>query len=190
MSHAKVLHAVCDNEICSISDYVGYPKLLCKILGIRSEHANTLNIDESNGDIGNVEYDVYVSKQNKNIRNIVLIDIFNEIYEKSISPLSDRLIGMYQIVVDSNPFWLMSSEDCCAEDILLYAGATENIAGLQLSDNQRRILSTLDDKAWRRILLHSYNQGILEFVFLELKNIIYPNLFTRTNWWDILSLGK
>lgn len=176
VSHAKVLHAVCDNEICSISDYVGYPTLLCKILGIRSEHANTLHIDESNGDIGNVEYDVYVSKQNKNIRNIVLIDIFNEIYEKSISPLSDRLIGMYQIVVDSNPFWLMSSEDCCAEDILLYAGATENIAGLQLSDNQRRILSTLDDKAWRRILLHSYNQGILEFVFsgIEKYNLSQP----------------
>lgn len=176
MSHAKVLHAVCDNEICSISDYVGYPTFLCKILGIRSEHANTLHIDESNGDIGNVEYDVYVSKQNKNIRNIVLIDIFNEIYEKSISPLSDRLIGMYQIVVDSNPFWLMSSEDCCAEDILLYAGATENIAGLQLSDNQRRILSMLDDKAWRRILLHSYNQGILEFVFsgIEKYNLSQP----------------
>lgn len=123
-----------------------------------------------------MEYDVYVSKQNKNIRNIVLIDIFNEIYEKSISSLSDRLIGMYQIVVDSNPFWLMSSEDCCAEDILLYAGATENIAGLQLSDNQRRILSTLDDKAWRRILLHSYNQGILEFVFsgIEKYNLSQP----------------
>lgn len=84
VSHAKVLHAVCDNEICSISDYVGYPTLLCKILGIRSEHANTLHIDESNGDIGNVEYDVYVSKQNKNIRNIVLIDIFNEVYENQL----------------------------------------------------------------------------------------------------------
>lgn len=164
VSQAKVLHAVCGNEICSISNFIGYSSFLCKIIGMKSESVEMHHIDKTNGCIGNVEYDIYISKQNNKIRNIVLIDIFNKAYEKSPGQLSDRLIGMYQIVVDSNPFWFMGSEDCSAEDILLYAGATENTAGLQLSDEQRGILLSLDDNAWRRILLHSYSQGILEFV--------------------------
>lgn len=190
VSHAKVLHAVCGNEICSISDFIGCSSLLCKIIGIKSEPVEMRHINKTNGGIGSVEYDVYISKQNNKIRNILLIDIFNKVYEKSSGQLSDRLIGMYQMVIDSNPFWFMSSEDCCAEDILLHAGATESTAGIQLSDEQRGILLSLDDNAWRRILLHSYSQGILEFVLSGTEKYNLSQPFSQEQICEIFCFGE
>lgn len=45
MSHANSFHSVCDNEVLSISDFIGFPSWVCKMLGLKSEIKETHHVD-------------------------------------------------------------------------------------------------------------------------------------------------
>lgn len=187
ISHAKALHAVFDNEISCISGFNGFPSFLCKILGLKSDNIEKYHVDKLCEDCIDVEYDIYIYKQNKKVRNIVNIDIFNTVYRTSYKPMSDKILDMYQMVLDSNPFWLMNTEECRVEDILIHAGLTRHLGNQQLSDDHRRLFASLDCEAWRKILLHSYTQGVLEHVLLGIEKYKLSQPFSKKKIIEIYS---
>ena len=77
--------------------------------------------------------------------------------------------ALYRKVIDSNPFWLMSEEDRHAENALLTVGAIQQSGNSTDSvylpiEDIRAEAEALSAEHWRRIQLHSSDQGILQAV--------------------------
>lgn len=78
--------------------------------------------------------------------------------------MTDRMMSLYQKVIDSNPFMLMRDEDFRAEDALLHSGVCYGRIYNAMSENDINYLKSFDDKAWRRLLLHAADEKILDYV--------------------------
>lgn len=187
MSHAKAFHSVCNNEVLSISDFIGFPNWLCRMLGLKSEikethHINVDIIDDNKVQLG---YDIYTAKCGKEYRHVINVEAFSHVSGKSADTMSDEMLNAYQVILDSNPFMGMDDNDCKAEDILMAAGVDINSQILKSSDNYNHLLGSLTFNSWRKILLHSMNEGILENV---LSGIKYYNLSQPLSQEDICSL--
>lgn len=78
--------------------------------------------------------------------------------------MTDRMMRLYQKVIDSNPFMLMSDADRHAEDALLHAGVCYGRLDAVMAESDMNHLKSYDDKAWRRLLLHAADEKILDLV--------------------------
>lgn len=191
VSHAKALQAVCEGEVSSISDFVGLPKCLNKAVRLKLEqNCEKHCICESNDCGEKWKYDIYSVKLNGKIRHIFNINVYGSDKDASFKIMSEKLLNMYQVVIDSNPFLLMKADDRSVEDILLHAGLVGDIKRLKLSNEFKQLLYSLSSESCRRILLHSLDEGILETVLIGLKLYNIPLPFSKEKINEIYCLPK
>lgn len=85
--------------------------------------------------------------------------IDNALITKTITPeeMARRMMALYQKVIDSNAFFLMTEEEKRAEQYLIQAG-------LSTATAENITYSQLPDTSWRRICLHAEEEGITDIV--------------------------
>ncbi|MBP5276968.1 MAG: hypothetical protein J6Z18_00540 [Prevotella sp.] len=85
--------------------------------------------------------------------------IDNALITKTITQeeMAERMTALYQKVIDSNAFFLMTDEEKRAEQYLLQVGLSA--AAAEEIDYPR-----LSDASWRRICLHAEEEGITDIV--------------------------
>ena len=76
--------------------------------------------------------------------------------------MNERYALLYQKVIDSHSFMVMSADDRKAENTLLRLGLSQDIEsqGITQEDDQR--VQKLSADSWRKILLHADEEGILQ----------------------------
>lgn len=93
----------------------------------------------------------------------------DEAGEEDIVRFSSSYSKLYRKMIDSNPFWLMSEDDCIVENGLLSLGCTIT-AGKDSADSFlpisdiREAASKLSDEHWRRIQLHCFDQEVYSYI--------------------------
>jgi len=92
------------------------------------------------------------------------------------------MLRLYNKVLDSNPFLRMTEADRMNENTLLRAGLSQGNMLHDITKKARERLFAMDDKAWRRILLHSTDEGIADIIIsgaiamqLKKKSIVIEN---------------
>lgn len=95
---------------------------------------------------------------------IGLVRIFSQVNFMSAKDMSGALIKLYRKVLDSHPFMAMTKNENKAEDLLLIAGMSNGKTVINHSGEETSILRSLDINSWRRILLHSADEDILDTV--------------------------
>ncbi len=95
---------------------------------------------------------------------VVTVKRFDITNGKTVSDMSSELLDFYSKVIDSYPFMGMSEEEIKMEDALLIQGMTENKLQYALSDDIVKMFSMMDNGSWRRIFLHSLDEGIFDYV--------------------------
>lgn len=165
ISHAKAVHSVCHDEVKSISGFIGYPRILCSLFGLRCKDVGEHHMEALGVDKSVLGYDIYITKHNETFRYVFNIDVLAKVKTISVQIMSDEMLSMYRVVLDSNPFMLMSLDECRAEDVLLFTGVNGNNKGFKMSAEDENLLKSLSSESWRKILLHSLDEGILDYVF-------------------------
>lgn len=111
--------------------------------------------------------------------------IKNPIVTRDISPeeLVLQMMALYNKVIDSNSFRLMTADEKTAENDLLRVGLAEDSLSSQLSQQQIDQLQALSNDSWRKILIHAHDEETLDVVKkgaqkiqLPLKDIDIENL--------------
>ena len=95
---------------------------------------------------------------------VVETNIFDTPVSRGAPLVADELLKLYQKAVDSAPFPMMSADELLAEDWLIMTGAADGSRQTSVPGDVLSVMNTLDGKAWRRIFLHSADQGVLDFV--------------------------
>lgn len=85
--------------------------------------------------------------------------IDNALITKTITQeeMAERMTALYQKVIDSNAFFLMTDEEKRAEQYLLQVG-------LSAAEAEEIDYPRLSDASWRRICLHAEEEGITDIV--------------------------
>ena len=92
------------------------------------------------------------------IRNsIVTNDITDE-------EMTRQMSALYRKIIDSNAWMLMSADVRDAENSLLKAGVARNESDWKPSEQQLKQVLQMDGESWRRLLIHSYEEGVQETV--------------------------
>lgn len=109
---------------------------------------------------------IYPSVQYKETWNdrVVLIPdarFTNKITEDAMNVL---YLEIYQKVLDSHSFMVMTKEDKLAENTLLRLGLSQDADSQSISREDAERVSMLSADSWRKILLHSEEEGILQEV--------------------------
>lgn len=76
--------------------------------------------------------------------------------------MSLRYQELYQKVIDSHSFMVMTSEDRLAENTLLRLGLSQDEESQAISREEAERVRTLSADSWRKILLHAEEEGILQ----------------------------
>ncbi len=95
---------------------------------------------------------------------IVTINRFDITSEFEAGDMSKELITLYRKVLDSHPFMGMTEEERHLEDALLSQGMTEKDFRKALTKEEKDILQGAGSDSWRRIFLHSKDEGIYDYV--------------------------
>ncbi len=142
--------------------------LLCKHLQTKLyqnwmlRNANALHaLDES-------EYGFYFRKKSLN-EKVVVVQNPDITGSMEMPDMVSGLTALYKKVADSSPFMLMTDMERKLEDRLVMLGLL-GILPRDLSDDEDKLRSLSAD-AWRRILLHSFDEGILDVVYSGCKNV-------------------
>ena len=104
----------------------------------------------------------------------VMIEAFNLIGDMSAKDMSEKMLALYQKVIDSVPFDRMDDNELHVEDLLVLAGAVGGDAKIHVSQEYVALIKKLDCKAWRRIFLHSSDEGILDYIRVGIKVMNVP----------------
>ena len=83
----------------------------------------------------------------------------NKITEESMNVL---YLELYQKVLDSHSFMVMSKDDKLAENTLLRLGLSQDTDSQRISQEEAERVRTLSEDSWRKILLHSEEEGVLQ----------------------------
>ena len=97
-------------------------------------------------------------------RRIAVVRPFDRVPCMSAKSMTMELLGLYQKVVDSCPFPQMTSDELKAEDELLRVGMAKGRLACGMEADVLARLSSLGGKSWRRIFLHSADEGIYGYV--------------------------
>lgn len=95
---------------------------------------------------------------------IATVGIFDRTCGKTVGNMAEELIQLYQKVTDSNPFIRMTEADRYAEDLLLMSGVSQNHRDCRITDMGKDMPDNLSNESWRRILLHSSDEGVFDYV--------------------------
>lgn len=111
-------------------------------------------------------------------KNVITIQTFGFEDATFLRHMTEELLRLYQKVIDSNPFWMMKEEEVHAEDMLLNAGLTYGHNSKILTEDDVNKINKFTAETWRRIILHSSDQNILDFVLAgaKLNGISVPSL--------------
>ncbi len=74
------------------------------------------------------------------------------------------LISLYNKVIDSNPFLFMDNDEIKAEDLLLTYGIMADKTCMQADKESESLFASLNSDSWKRIMLHSADEGITGYV--------------------------
>ena len=83
----------------------------------------------------------------------------NKITEGSMNVL---YLELYQKVLDSHSFMVMTKEDKLAENTLLRLGLSQDTDSQSISQEDAERVNSLSPDSWRKILLHSEEEGVLQ----------------------------
>lgn len=117
-------------------------------------------------------------KSHESINNkIVVVPTVRWKETDSLREMIDCMMRLYQKTIDSNPFMLMKEEDRQAEDLLLHTGVCYGHSNTQIKAADVVKISSLDNKAWRRLLLHSSDEKVLDYILTGIRhnNIAIPS---------------
>ncbi len=98
---------------------------------------------------------------NSRVVTVKRYDITNGL---TVNDMSTDLVKLYSKIIDSYPFMGMSDEEIKLEDALLLQGMAGKKIGYSLPDDVVKILRLMDYNSWRRIFLHSLDEGIFDYV--------------------------
>lgn len=109
---------------------------------------------------------------------VVLTNIFCSPVNSGAPRIADELLRLYRKVADSAPFPMMSAGELLVEDSLIMAGVADCGLHPGIPDNVLSLTQTFDGNAWRRILLHSADQGVLDIVRrgISITGVAVPSL--------------
>ena len=100
---------------------------------------------------------------------VAVVEAFNIVADESAADMSDALIRLYQKVIDTSPFVRMTENERQVEDGLLKASLFAD--GDEIHD--KSFLSIQLSKAsWRRIFLHSNDEGVLDSLIVIEKQVL------------------
>lgn len=91
-----------------------------------------------------------------------VVEAFNISREMSAQDMSDNLLSLYKKVIDSTPFSRMDEKEQHIEDLLLAIGY--NNGNFLVSTEDISLVESINETSWRRILLHSSDEGIIDYV--------------------------
>lgn len=98
---------------------------------------------------------------NKRIEIIPNCIITNTISPEQMASLTLRL---YQKVIDTNAWMLMNEHTRKAVDILLQVGIAHDINEAVISADERKLLTTLNDECWRKIIIYADDEDVTPFI--------------------------
>ena len=82
--------------------------------------------------------------------------------ELSEDDMNERYDMLYQKVLDSHSFMVMSADDHQAENTLLRLGLSQDAESQAITEEDDRRVQQLSADSWRKILLHADEEGILQ----------------------------
>lgn len=85
--------------------------------------------------------------------------------------MSIRLLALYRKVADSFPFFCMDEKERRMEDLFLALGRPHGNAGVPVTQEDVSFAKTASGESLRRILLHSSDEGILDYVKAGIKTV-------------------
>lgn len=97
-------------------------------------------------------------------KRCTIVKPFNISWGTNANDMSRRLLALYQKTVDSFPFYSMDDDERHMEDLLLALGRPHGNAGIPFTAEDAALAESMDGKSWRRIFLHSSDEGILDYV--------------------------
>ncbi len=102
---------------------------------------------------------------------------------ETVADMSTDLVKLYSKVIDSYPFMGMSEEEIKLEDALLFQGMAENKIPYSLPEDVVKIFPLMDYNSWRRIFLHSLDEGIFDYVKVgaQINGIDYTSWINMDN---------
>lgn len=104
----------------------------------------------------------------------------------SLADMATGLLRLYSKVIDSYPFMGMSEQEIRVEDALLVQGLAEGKIPYTLAQDVLKILPSMDYSSWRRIFLHSADEGIFHYV----KVGAHINGIEYTSWINIDNVSR
>ena len=78
--------------------------------------------------------------------------------------MAEQMVALYQKVIDSNTFRLMTDREKLAETLLLRKGLARDEFSGQLTAEDRQLLASLNEDSWRKILIHAADEDIMPYV--------------------------
>ena len=78
--------------------------------------------------------------------------------------MAEQMVALYQKVIDSNTFRLMTDREKLAETLLLRKGLARDEFSGQLTSEDRQLLASLNEDSWRKILIHAADEDIMPYV--------------------------
>ena len=96
---------------------------------------------------------------------VVEIDAYNVANGTDLKDMVRGLLRLYRKVADSSPFPQMTEEERLVEDKLMMLGVNASRLNMgQISGEVVSQMRSFDEKSWRKVLLHSADEGILDYV--------------------------
>lgn len=93
---------------------------------------------------------------------VVLIPDFRFTNEFTEDDMNDMYLTLYQKVIDSHSFMVMTPEDRKAESTLLKLGLSQDAESQCITQEDDQRVQKLSADSWRKILLHADEEGILQ----------------------------
>ena len=93
---------------------------------------------------------------------VVLIPDYRFTNELSEDDMNDRYRMLYQKVIDSHSFMVMTPDDRKAESTLLKLGLSQDEESQCITQEDDQRVQKLSADSWRKILLHADEEGILQ----------------------------
>ena len=93
---------------------------------------------------------------------VVLIPDYRFTNELTEDDMNDMYRVLYQKVIDSHSFMVMTTDDRKAESTLLKLGLSQDAESQCITQEDDQRVQNLSSDSWRKILLHAEEEGILQ----------------------------
>lgn len=129
-------------------------------------HATTT---QERNNILNMGYGKNFRNKNPWNKNVVTIQ------QRSNPIFGNELAGLYNKVIDSNPFIAMNKNEIHVMNVLLLRGLSKDTDMRERQNETEAMTKDMTEFSWRKILLHAHNEGVAELIIKGAKNIYQQN---------------